>query len=46
MMFSLFFVCVCVCVCGKEVFEVNIDVCCHLTAVVLCCLDPVLLSVG
>ncbi len=35
-----------VCFCGKEVFKMNIEVCCHLMAVVLCCLDSILLSVG
>ncbi len=32
--------------CGKEVFKMNIEVCCDLTAVVLCCLDSIILSVG
>ncbi len=31
--------------CGNRIFMVNIEVCCHFAALVLCCLDTMLLSV-
>ncbi len=41
--FSLKWLCEVLCggFCGNRVFKVNIEVCCHFTSVVLCCLDTI-----